>query len=81
MGVCLPRFVRKIASTVLGKTYGKSRAEITAEPGVWGANMVTLCDDMQTVESDAVRIIPEKTKGTSFENHAFFEGSSIRKIN
>ena len=43
--------------------------------------MVTLCDDMQTVESDAVRIIPEKTKGTSFENHAFFEGSSIRKIN
>lgn len=81
MGVCLPRFVRKIASTALGKTYGKSRAEITAEPGVWGANMVTLCDDMQTVESDAVRIIPEKTKGTSFENHAFFEGSSIRKIN
>ena len=74
MGVCLPRFVRKIASTVLGKTYGKSRAEITAEPGVWGANMVTLCDDMQTVESAAVRNIAEKTKGTSFDKHTYLEG-------
>lgn len=25
MGVCLPRFVRKIASTALGKTYGKKQ--------------------------------------------------------
>ena len=42
--------------------------------------MITLCDDMLTVKTDAVRIIPEKVKGTTFEGHGFFEGSSIRKI-
>lgn len=80
-GMCLPRFVRKAVSPIFEKIYGKSKAEITSEPGIWGANTVTLCDDMQTVKTAAVRIIPEKTKGTSFESHAFFEGSSIRKIN
>lgn len=56
---------------IFEKIYGKSKAEITSEPGIWGANTVILCDDMQTVKTAAVRIIPEKTKGTSFENHAF----------
>jgi len=80
-GMYLPKVCRKLAAPVFEKIYGKSKKEILAEPGVWGANMITLCDDMLTVKSDAVRIIPEKTRNTSFDKHAFFEGSSIRKIN
>lgn len=79
-GMYLPKVCRKLAAPVFEKIYGKSKKEILAEPGVWGANMITLCDDMLTVKSDAVRIIPEKVKGTTFEGHGFFEGSSIRKI-
>lgn len=72
-GMYLPKVCRKLAAPVFEKIYGKSKKEILAEPGVWGANMITLCDDMLTVKTDAVRIIPEKTKGTSFEGHGFFE--------
>lgn len=79
-GMYLPKVCRKLAAPVFEKIYGKSKEEILSEPSVWGANMITLCDDMLTVKTDAVRIIPEKTKGTSFERHGFFEGSSIRKI-
>lgn len=61
-GMCLPRFARKAASPIFEKIYGKSKAEITSEPGIWGANTVTLCDDMQTVKTAAVRIIPEKPR-------------------
>lgn len=43
--------------------------------------MITLEDDMLTVKTDSVRIIPNNAKGTDFEGHAFFEGSAIRKIN
>lgn len=66
-GMYLPKVCRKLAAPVFEKIYGKNKKEILAEPGVWGANMITLCDDMLTVKTDAVRIIPEKTKGTSFE--------------
>ncbi len=81
LGMCLPKVCRKLALPVFEKIYGKSKKEILAEPGVWGANMITLCDDMLTVKDDAVRIIPEKTRGTDFKGHGFFEGSSVRKIN
>lgn len=63
--------------------FGKSREEIVGEPdGVMGANTVILAEDMLTVASEPVRIIPGQlsAKGTSFEGHAFYEGSSIRKI-
>lgn len=80
-GMYLPKFLKAFGAPVFEKIYGKSKEEILSEPSVWGANMITLCADMLTVKNDAVRIIPEKTKGTDFEGHGFFEGSSIRKIN
>ena len=63
--------------------FRKSREEILNEPqGIMGANMATLADDMLTVTKDPVRIIPGEyeAKGTSFEGHAFYEASSMRKI-
>ena len=80
MGMYLPKPLKIIFAPIFKNIYGKSKEEIAEFPSVWGANMITLCDDMLTVKTDAVRIIPEKTKGTSFEGHGFFEGSSIRKI-
>jgi hypothetical protein len=62
----------------------KTREEILSEPdsNVMGAITVTLADDMLTVTSEPVRIVPGEftAKGTSFEGHAFYEASSIRKV-
>jgi len=63
--------------------FGKSREEITGEPdGVMGANTVILASDMLTIASEPVRIVPGQfsAQETSFAGHAFYEGSSIRKI-
>jgi hypothetical protein len=64
--------------------FNKSREEILSEPDgiVMGAYTVTLADDMLTITSEPVRIIPGEfsAKGTSFEGHAFYEASSIRKV-
>lgn len=48
-----------------------------------GARAVTLDRDMLTVISDPVLIVPgsEYSAGTGYEGHAFFEASSIRKVN
>lgn len=81
VGMYLPKPIKRLTAPIFKNIYGKSKEEIAENPSVWGANMVTLCDDMVTVKTDAVRIMPEKTKGTSFDGHGFFEGSSIRKIN
>lgn len=80
LGMYLPKPLKIISAPIFKTIYSKSKEEIVEFPSVWGTNMITLCDDMLTVKTDAVRIIPEKTKGTSFEGHGFFEGSSIRKI-
>jgi hypothetical protein len=63
--------------------FKRSRQELEAEPeGLMGANTVVLADDMLTVVGDPRRIVPGefRAKGTSFEGHAFYEASSIRKI-
>lgn len=60
--------------------FGKSREEIlSTEDNVNGPVMAVLEDDMLTIKEGPKHIIPYETEGTSFEGHAFFEGSSIRK--
>lgn len=63
--------------------FGKTRDEIISmakKDSVMGPVMAELEDDMLTVKVPPKHIIPYKTKGTSFEQHPFFEASSIRKI-
>ncbi len=61
--------------------FGKTREEILGTSGsVMGPCMVVVEDDMLTVKEAAKHIIPYKTKGTSFEEHPFFEASSMRKV-
>ena len=61
--------------------FNKTKEEILSTPeSVMGPSMVTVEDDMLTVKDEAVHIIPYKVKGTDFEEHPFFEASSIRKI-
>ena len=63
------------------KRFGKSREEILSTPdNVNGACTAVLGDDMLTVISEPKHIIPYETKGTSFEEHPFFEAASMRKI-
>ena len=86
-GTCYPfdeyanRLTRKLFARVESSIFGRTPAEILAHPdGVMGAVTVTLLDDMLTVSGEAKRVIPTRTKKTDFGGHAFFEGSSIRKI-
>lgn len=61
--------------------FGKSREEILCTPeSVMGPCMVTVEDDMLTVKEAPKHIIPYETKGTDFEEHPFFEASSMRKV-
>ena len=83
----LPEFALKAIRAKLRpmemQLFGKTEAELDAEPdGIQGAFTVTLADDMLTVTSEPVRIVPGQlyAAGTSFEGHAFFEASSMRKI-
>ncbi len=60
---------------------GRTREEILSYPdSIMGAVMAVLEDDMLTVKEDPRHIIPYRVKGTSFEAHPFFEGSSMRKV-
>jgi len=64
--------------------FSKPMEEVLSEeaPGVMGAFVVTLEDDMLTVKDGPKWIAPGHfdANGTSFEGHAFFEASSMRKI-
>lgn len=62
--------------------FGRTKEEILSYPdSIMGPNMLILEDDMLTVKEEAKHIIPYKVKGTSFEEHPFFEGASMRRIN
>ncbi|MCD8023842.1 MAG: family 43 glycosylhydrolase, partial [Lachnospiraceae bacterium] len=63
--------------------FGRTEEEIRACPHSYmGANAVELAEDMLTVLGEPSRIVPGQFEsfGTSFEGHAFFEASSMRKI-
>lgn len=69
--------------TLEKKMFDKTSAQIKRESlGIQGANVVKLRKDMLTVEEGPSRIVPGvmDSSKTSFEGHAFFEASSIRKI-
>lgn len=67
---------------IQSRLFGMTREELKSEPGgVMGPVTVELAEDMRTVISKPKRISPVKVKGTCWEEHPFFEGSSIRKIN
>lgn len=62
--------------------FGRTKEEILSYPdSINGPVMLTLEDDMLTVKDEPKHIIPYRVKGTSFEAHPFFEGSSIRIFN
>ena len=61
--------------------FGRTREEILSYPdSINGPVMAVLEDDMLTVKEQPRHIIPYKVKGTSFEEHPFFEASSMRKV-
>ncbi|MCH5206109.1 MAG: family 43 glycosylhydrolase [Oscillospiraceae bacterium] len=61
--------------------FNKNREEIlSTADNVNGAVMAVLEEDMLTVKEEPRHIIPYETDGTSFEEHPFFEGSSMRKV-
>lgn len=64
--------------------FNKTREEILGGlHSYMGANVVKLSEDMLTIEGEINRIVPGQFEafGTEFEGHAFFEASSMRKIN
>ena len=62
--------------------FGRTEEELRSYPdSINGPIMLTLEDDMLTVKDEPKHIIPYRVKGTTFEEHPFFEGSSIRKFN
>lgn len=78
------RMIQKIYQKVMREMFPKKTKEeiCSEEPGIMGANVVELEKDMVTVKVAPKRLIPceMNAKGSGFENHAFFEASSIRKI-
>ena len=74
---------QKMYDEMMQRMFQKSQEELQSEPqSVMGANTVELENDMMTVKGEPVRIVPgaNMADGTSFEGHAFFEASSIRKV-
>ncbi|MGN1348962.1 MAG: family 43 glycosylhydrolase [Acutalibacteraceae bacterium] len=69
---------KQIFDIVQSRVFNKSINEI--KKGITGAFSAVIDNDMVTVISEPERILPVKTRGTDFEGHAFFEGSSIRKF-
>ena len=75
------KFLAPIFHKVESNMFGKTVAEIKEyKEGVMGPIHVELEDDMRTIKSKPVQILPFHVKGTDFEEHPFFEASSIRKV-
>ncbi len=72
--------VDKLEMEMFGRTKEQLEAARTKYGSVMGPVTVTLAEDMLTVTSDIKRITPYKTYGTEWQEHPFYEGSSIRKI-
>ena len=53
------------------------------DPSRHGAMVTVLAEDMLTIVEEPAFVVPggAYAKGTGFENHSFFEASSIRKVN
>ncbi len=65
----------------LTKNFGRTEEELASVPeSVMGANTAVLDDDMLTVLEGPRHILATDSKGTDFEEHPFFEASSMRKI-
>lgn len=78
--------MKQIMPFVMSKIFNKSVKEIMAEEpqSILGANVVELCEDMLTVKSEPIRILPamnNASRGSELRKHSFFEGASLRKIN
>ena len=77
-------YLETVSYTHLRRMFPKKTEEeiYSTNPGIMGGNVVELEQDMLTVKSFPKRMIPCEmdASGSGFENHAFFEASSIRKI-
>ena len=77
MGLVMPR----VMSGMFNKPVKEIRSE---EPlSILGANLVELEDDMLTVKSEPIRILPalnNAPKGSALREHSFFEAASLRKF-
>jgi FOG: WD40 repeat len=65
------------------KMFNRSREEIlekAKQGSVMGPIVMELEEDMLTLKKPAKHLIPYAVKGTSFEEHPFFEASSMRKV-
>lgn len=92
----MPVVLRPIFRRVEADMFGKTPQQIAAQPGgVMGPVTCTLQDDMLTVATQPVRVLPTDTRHTPFASHfaipalsaghgmvghGFFEASSIRKV-
>lgn len=65
-----------VLTKVYAGVFGKPAKAFLKKPGPLGANAAVLCDDMLTLKEPPKRIADTP----DFKGHAFFEGSSIRKI-
>lgn len=65
-----------VLTKVYAGVFGKPAKAFLQKPGPLGANAAVLCDDMLTLKEPPKRIADTP----DFKGHAFFEGSSIRKI-
>ena len=72
---------KKLLRKIEAGMFGRDERELKArEDSIMGAITVTLDDDMLSATDEPCRILPTDTRKTDFAGHAFFEGSSIRKI-